>query len=559
MKQYKSLIVIGVALAIIAGYIGGQEVSRTLSIEIETPVIQEIEAIQYSPMLSTAKNDYFAASGVCSACHMNLQDQQGNDISFEALWRSSSMANSARDPYFLATVRSEITHLPELRETIEDSCATCHMSMSRFSDFAEGRVPQILDKGGYLSLDYPNHELALDGVSCKVCHQIRDENFGQESSYSGGMSFNLTKSELRTIFGPRPAEPAVVMEASGFSVVQSDHVRESELCGTCHTLYTPFVTSDGSVAGTLFPEQTPYLEWLESDYVSTDSCQDCHMPKTEGAAQISNISANKYDNVTTHTFVGGNVVLLEMLRSNANEIQPNAGIEHLDVSILETKSMIAEQTAQITIENVEQGHQFLSFDVNIRVETGHKFPSAYPSRRAWLHVVVTDAHGEIIFESGKLDGASIVGNDNDADESLYEPHFDLITNPDQVQVYEAILGTDTGEVTTTLLEAAQYLKDNRLLPVGFDKVAVEEDVAVYGKAQADDTFTGGGDVIRFEIPADGEEYAISASLLYQPIGYRWAHNFEKERSEEALAFLGYFNDLPTTSLLVDEDVFQTTP
>ena len=101
---------------------------------------------------------------------------------------------------------------------------------------------------------------------------------------------------------------------------------------------------------------------------------------------------------------------------------------------------------------------------------GHKLPTAYPSRRSWLHVTVRDRNDKVIFESGALrpDG-SIAGNDNDADPRRFEPHYNEITSGEQVQIYEDIMGDTKGDVTTGLLTAVRYLKDNRLLPQGFDK------------------------------------------------------------------------------------------
>ena len=78
------------------------------------------------------------------------------------------------------------------------------------------------------------------------------------------------------------------------------------------------------------------------------------------------------------------------------------------------------------------------------------------------------AMAEMIFESGAVDETAIIqGNDNDADPAQYEPHYHLIYSPDQVQIYEAIMQNTEEEVTTTLLLAAGYVKDNRLLPSGF--------------------------------------------------------------------------------------------
>jgi hypothetical protein len=41
----------------------------------------------------------------------------------------------------------------------------------------------------------------------------------------------------------------------------------------------------------------------------------------------------------------------------------------------------------------------------------------------------------------------------------YEPHYDVITKPGQVQIYEGIMLNTDNEVTYTLLRAAKYVKD----------------------------------------------------------------------------------------------------
>ncbi len=74
-----------------------------------------------------------------------------------------------------------------------------------------------------------------------------------------------------------------------------------------------------------------------------------------------------------------------------------------------------------------------------------------------------------------------MGNDNDADPAAYEPHYATIDDAEQVQIYESIMGNTDGEVTTTLLRGAGYLKDNRLLPSGFDKDTVGADIACAGR------------------------------------------------------------------------------
>ena len=181
---------------------------------------------------------------------------------------------------------------------------------------------------------------------------------------------------------------------------------------------------------------------------------------------------------------------------------------------------------------------------------GHKLPSAYPSRRAWIHFKVMDGRGDTVFESGRLNpDGSITGNDNDADGDRYEPHYTSIDSPGQVQIYEDIMAGPDGKVTTVLLTAMQYLKDNRLLPSGFDKSTAPEAVMVQGAAVEDTDFQGGSDSIGFMVPLAGSTnpYTVLAELWYQPIGYRWAHNLAQQDALEIDRFVRYFKDFADSS------------
>jgi hypothetical protein len=188
----------------------------------------------------------------------------------------------------------------------------------------------------------------------------------------------------------------------------------------------------------------------------------------------------------------------------------------------------------------------LAFQVAVENLAGHKLPTAYPSRRVWLHVTVSDASGRVLFESGKLraDGA-ITGNDNDADAHRYEPHYAEIHDAEQVEIYEAIMEHYDGGPTTGLLNGVGYLKDNRLLPRGFDKRTADHDVAVSGSAMADGDFTGGSDRVRYaiDVRADGQPLTIAVQLLYQPVAYRWARNLAEYEAFEPQRFVRYYDGL----------------
>jgi hypothetical protein len=168
-------------------------------------------------------------------------------------------------------------------------------------------------------------------------------------------------------------------------------------------------------------------------------------------------------------------------------------------------------------------------------------------------VVVRDRNGNSVFESGALrpDG-SIEGNDNDTDPARFEPHYREIKSSDQVQIYEPILKDQNGQVTTGLVNAVGYLKDNRLLPAGFQKQTAEQDIAVTGDAADDPNFTDAGDLIRYSVSlgdAPGP-FHVDAELWYQPIGFRWAHNLSSYKAMEPQRFVEYYDANPSDTAII---------
>jgi hypothetical protein len=163
------------------------------------------------------------------------------------------------------------------------------------------------------------------------------------------------------------------------------------------------------------------------------------------------------------------------------------------------------------------------------------------------------ADGHILFESGKLhaDG-SIEGNVNDTDPARYLPHYTKIDSPEQVEIFEPILGDAAGHVTTGLLTATQYLKDNRILPAGFDKATASPDIAVRGEAAADPEFKGGSSATQYHILTKGASgpFKIAVELLYQPIGFRWARNLAAVQSDETQHFVKYFEQAAPNSAVM---------
>lgn len=506
--------------------------------------------------LSDAAVDLFTTAGACVSCHTQMTDVDGTDVSIDAWWASTMMANAAIDPYWQASVRFESQVNPHLKSVIEDKCATCHTPMAHFAAMQGGEETVLFD-GGWLNPAHELHALAVDGVSCTLCHQIEPDNLGEPESFSGEY---VIDTELPA--GERPAYSRfevddagrqVMQAASGYVPLVGEHTTSAELCAACHTLYTPYVDDTGEVAGT-FPEQTPYLEWQQSNYSGAVPCQTCHMPPANGPVVTSITGGQPRSPFATHEFVGGNAYMMGIFQAYGDELNVAASAEQFAATEQRTLDQLQREAAALGIEQAGLSESHLTAIVSVAPKTGHKFPSGFPSRRAWLHVTLSDASGEVVFESGAwTDEGQVVGDDHDADMTQFEPHYALIRSADEVQIYESVLGDVNGEVTNTLLRAAGYLKDNRLLPAGFDKANAHEDTAVSGAAADDGDFLGGGDRVIYAIPLNGAEgpYTLEVELLYQTISFNWAHKFDSDADlPETARFREYYNERPNLPVVV---------
>lgn len=503
----------------------------------------------------------FTTSTHCIACHSQVRAPNGEDISIGYEWRASIMANSARDPYWQASIRRETMDHPAAAAAIEDKCATCHMPMQRFQARAEGLRGQVLKYLAGVSdgsaMEEPDGELegakevkatlAADGVGCTLCHQILPGNLGKPSSLDGGYLIDTAKKpEEREVFGPYDdpdkGRQRIMHSSTAFLPARGDHIKASELCATCHTLLTDALDEEGKPAGTL-PEQMPFQEWQHSSYSKTDSCQSCHMARAPDQSPITSVHAEPHDGVMRHTFVGGNAFMLRILKDHAAQLGVIATPEELEASAQRSEDLLSQETASVSIGNVRLAGDRLAFGVRVTNKAGHKLPTGYPARRVWLHVTVQDAQGKLVFESGALkpDG-SIAGNDNDEDPGKFEPHYDRITDPSQVQIYESIMGDSKGRVTTGLVYGNHYLKDNRLLPRGFDKNSADPQIAVVGTARNDPGFVGGKDLVVYDVAVPAGHYSVKAELLYESIGYRWAENLRSYQAREPQRFVAYFQE-----------------
>jgi hypothetical protein len=451
----------------------------------------------------------FSGAGNCAFCHDPWGRRSIDTAAPLATdWRATMMAHSFKDPLWRAVMEAEKVENPRLRSFIEDKCQTCHAPLAHDQARADGTNELAF-------ADALKSPLAAEGVGCTLCHQIQSTNLGQHASFSGHYQVGTN----RAIFGPYEEVLTMPMQRHvDYTPVHGPQMQDSALCATCHTLFTPVFGPSGEVTGE-FPEQVPYLEWRNSDYARNGrQCQDCHMPRVDEPVKISSrppwleARAPSWE----HQFVGGNTFMLALLAGNARDLQPNADVDQLRVTMHRTRAQL-HRAAQLRVSG-QREKDGLTLLVELENLTGHKFPTGHPYRRAWLHLTIGNARGRTLFESGAIDkSGAIIGLLNG-----YGPHRDIITQPDQVQVYQSVMADSAGVVTWSLLRGASYLKDNRIPPKGFTVPGpAAPQIAVLGGAENDANFNAGAsgqDQVTFRIAlSEPGRVSVHVELLYQSV------------------------------------------
>ncbi|TNF27701.1 MAG: T9SS type A sorting domain-containing protein [Bacteroidetes bacterium] len=508
--------------------------------------------------LPLADNGYFKASGNCDGCHGYDETMEanvnelGHDISPITMWRGSMMANSAKDPFWRAKVSHEVTVNPQHQVALEDKCTSCHAPLGRYSY-------QEFNLGPYGMADLATDSLGLDGVSCLACHKQSSQQLG---SLNSG---NLIFAPQPVAYGPfeKPFEPPM-QDLVGLLPVYSDHINDAGICAGCHTLLTESVDLDGNFTGETFVEQATYHEWLNSSYndgqANATTCQGCHMPTVEEEVIISSNYSELFGRspYAKHELVGGNSFMLKLLKQNATTLGIAATDEVMDSTIARTERMLQQQTLNLDLSFATFDNDTGYFEVRLENLAGHKFPSGYPARRAFVEFLVLQENGDTLFQSGVLQPDFEVLGQN----ATYEPHYNMINDPQQVQIYEMVLGDVNGNVTTVLERAYATLKDNRLVPLGFSTAhAVYDTTALYGSVLSDidfnfDGFEGSGtDVIHYHVPLNGYSgnVKVTSRVYYQPVPPKWMQEMFAVSTPEIDAFETMYYNADQTPVLVAAD------
>ena len=397
--------------------------------------------------------------------------------------------------------------------------------------------------------------------------------------------------------------------ALGVDPAYNANVKTSELCGTCHTVHLP-ILSDGKPIGHVY-EQSTYPEWAFSAYrtgTSPDgplpfgpgslaqSCQDCHMPSkdTAGNPYPSKIAAIQEhtnfpeadntlapddidlpvrDGFAQHTLVGLNVFLLEMAQQFPDllgirlydPMLVDQGINSIPASEAAMVNQALTKTVALTVSDVKNDGQSLGAKVTLVNHVGHKFPSGVGFRRAFVQFEVLGVGNTVLWSSGRTNANGVIVDEKgtpitgelwwkddcsariDPDARLHQPHYEMITQQNQAQIYQELVSTPpasgtpdcrphakpAGQLTTSFLSICAKVKDNRLLPQGFlsqpDRVKIATALGADAEMAEEtdpvevdndpDYTSGGGDFLVYRVPLDalgtGKPTSVRATLYYQ--------------------------------------------
>lgn len=515
--------------------------------------------------LPMGRNRYFAASGECYGCHgpdttndYASLNAEGVDVNVADDWRSTMMANSAHDPFWRAKVSHETTLNPGHKAQLEDKCTSCHAPM--------GRYDMYYRHAGLFSIDsLVESPLALDGVSCLACHMQSADSLAL--NFSGHLIFDtnhVAYGPYTNVFGP-PMTSFV-----GYEPLYGAHINDAGLCAGCHTLITATADLEGNPTGDHFVEQATYHEWVNSIY-DTDSnpeggvsCQGCHVPRIDDAVVISAnyLFLQGQSPFGLHHFAGANTFMLELLKNNSAQLGLTATATQFDSTIARTDRMLKQNSLLLQANVTGRDADTAFIDVLLTNIAGHRFPSGYPSRRAFIELVVLNEANDTMFRSGGWDqDYEVIGHDAD-----WEPHHDVVRQPDQAQIYEMVMGDVNGDKTTVLERAKEPLKDNRLVPIGFRTDHPSYDTTLIAGVPASDvdfnhgttgTEGSGTDITHYHVPMGGYTGTITVRtrIWYQAAPPRWMEEMFEHNTPEIDFFRDMFEAADGSPVLVKEHEF----
>lgn len=375
---------LGAALLVACTDKGGPVTDTSAGTDSSEPVVDDTgePAETWRDPLSTPETPTvdlagFTGAQSCAECHPTHVAQ----------WETSVHAHAMTDRVFRGLVAVRQADLAGEQDAF---CTQCHSTIgTRSGDITSGFSFDALDP------------ITLEGVTCESCHKVqeivRPSNAGHVLDPAGPMRGPITNPQASPFHDTEPAE----------------WMAGAEFCGTCHDVT--------EVSG--LPLERPYAEWLEAPASDAGTpCQSCHMPESTGEAAVGGPERTLHD----HGFVGVDVPegldeeTTAALQARASALLEGSGTILLDLA--ETAVPGGQLDVVVTVRNELDAHN---------LPTGSTF-----NRQLWVEVLVTDATGRQLYETGTLDANGDLRDhwsalDPYGDDDLITLHSDLIDEAGQ--------------------------------------------------------------------------------------------------------------------------------
>ena len=334
----------------------------------------------------TVHSDEWINSASCANCHSEMFEQWSD---------SNHRLMGQSNPYF--SVLEDIAAATE-GEEFRSWCSGCHNPERVLTGLPfNGHTNNMFERGGTsLKQDLKEDKHGpSEGTGCLFCHRITKI---EDAGGNAAMTVDLSNRE-RYVFENSSNDILNYIGDSQINARPDTHKKsymqpfyKDELyCKSCHNEFSPGL-------GAMIVDT--WGEWEQSSYNNPDNpaehlgCIDCHMhaDNTQIGQDIPGTSttggALKKD-VKTHQFSGANHFLVGLR---------NKKQESMSIDLLKTSASLESR--------VEKNN--LIVRVN-NIGAGHALPTGVADfRQLWLKVNITDALGNVIFQSGIQDEAGNV-------------------------------------------------------------------------------------------------------------------------------------------------------
>jgi hypothetical protein len=204
-----------------------------------------------------------------------------------------------------------------------------------------------------------------------------------------------------------------------------------------------------------------------------------------------------------------------------------------------TLELARSETARIGVASLNRTNDSLAATVRVENLAGHSLPSGVSFRRAFITFELLDAEGKVLWASGRTNSAGAIVKgisdevlpteffyDEKTGRQVFQPHYEVITDENQVQIYEELVADTKGKISTSFVGLDHPLKNNRLLPKGwradgpFAEHTTPHGDAAHDSEYVNESGSSGADTVAYRIPLNERTrraVSVRAVLSYQSI------------------------------------------